>query len=420
MTRPLHLALLSYRGNMFCGGQGVYLVNLAAALVRRGHRVRILSGPPWPDEVPGATLVRLPDENFINKPAAALPAAPLQIFGPLNLAEWGLSRAGANPEMLAFSLRAFSALAAIHRRDPLDVVHDNQGLGYGLLLLRALGLPVAATIHHPLQVDRAEDIRQLEGLTKKMKRAVYYPPFMQRVVARRVDRVISVSAFSADMIAAAYGLDRAAVAVAPNGVDENLFRPLPGVERESGRLLFVGSTEDKKKGVRYLLEALAALPPEFRLVIVDGRRYPGRVYAAGLVERLGLAERVEFKDRITNDELVAEYNRAELMVMPSLFEGFGLPALEAFATGTPLVAAAAGALPEVVGEAAVKVPARDGSAIAEAVMRLHADPAERARLAAAGRERVRSGFTWDRAAELMEGIYRELAAGGRDKNLSAD
>ena len=410
MSRPFHLALLSYRGNMFCGGQGVYLVNLAAALVRRGHRVRILSGPPWPEEVPGAVLDRLPDENFINRAAADLPASPLSVFAPLALAEYGLARAGANPEMFAFSLRAFSRLASIHRRDPLDLVHDNQGLGYGLLLLRALGLPVAATIHHPLQVDRAEDIRQRDGLAEKMKRAVYYPPFMQRAVARRIDRVISVSSFSADLIARAYGLNRAAMAVVANGVDAELFRPRPEVARESGRLLFVGSTEDRKKGIMYLLDGLTRLPAEFRLTIVDGRRYPGRVYAAEMVERLGLSARVTFRDAISNDELVGEYNRAEMMVMPSLFEGFGLPALEAFATGTPLIVAAAGALPEVVGEAAALVPARDGAAIAAAVSRLHAEPAERERLSAAGLLRARGQFSWDRAAEQMEGVYRETMA----------
>jgi glycosyltransferase involved in cell wall biosynthesis len=409
--KPLHLALLSYRGNMFCGGQGVYLTNLARALLRRGHRVHIFAGPPWPEDPPGATVERLFDENFINRDARHLPAEPLRVFAPLSLAEYGLARAGSNPEMLAFSLRAFARLRAVHARDPFDLVHDNQGLGYGLLLMRALGLPVAATIHHPLQVDRAEDIRQLDGLGKKMKRAIYYPVLMQRLVARRLDQVISVSAFSAELVARTYGLERGRMEVVPNGVDSDLFAPLEGVEREDGRLLFVGSTEDRKKGIVYLLEALALLPPPFRLVIVDGRRYPGRVYAAELVSRLGLGGRVVFRDGIDNAELVREYNRAETMAMPSLFEGFGLPALEAMATATPLVVSAAGALPEVVdAESAVLVRPRSARELARALLELHRSPERRRALGAAGRRRAVERFSWDRAAREMERIYRELLA----------
>jgi glycosyltransferase involved in cell wall biosynthesis len=413
--RPLSVALTSYRGNMFCGGQGVYTWNLARALAARGHRVRVLSGPPYPDEVPGAEVIRLPDENFINWPARRLPREPLQIFSPLNFIEYALARAGANPEMLAFSLRCFRVLRAIHARERIDVVHDNQGLGYGLLLLGALGLPVVATIHHPLQVDRREDIRQMSGLEDKIKRALYYPIVMQKLTARRLARVITVSRFSAELVTRTYGLDPERVAVAPNGVDAQRFRPDPAVAREPGRLLFVGSTEDRKKGIIHLLDALAALPPEFRLTIVDGRRYPGRVYARDAVDRLGLAGRVEFKDKITNDELVAEYHRCEVAVMPSLMEGFGLPALEAMACGAPLVCTTAGALPEVADPAsALLVPPRSASALREAILALHADPARRERISRAGRERARSRFTWDGCAREVEEQYRRaiFSAGG--------
>jgi glycosyltransferase involved in cell wall biosynthesis len=413
-VRSLHVALLSYRGNMFCGGQGVYLWNLAKALAERGHRVRVLSGPPYPDPVPGAELTRLPDENFINRPAGQLPANPLAVFAPLNFLEYSLARAGSNPEMLAFSLRCFHHLRALHAREPLDVVHDNQGLGYGLLLLRALGIPVVATIHHPLQVDRGEDIRQLAGMTAKIKRSLYYPIAMQKLVARRLERVIGVSRFAADLVTRTYGLDPARVAVAANGVDAAVFKPAPAVAREPGRLLFVGSTEDRKKGIIYLLEALVELSAEFRLIIVDGRRYPGRVYARDAVERLGLTARVEFKDKITTAELVAEYQRCEAMVMPSLFEGFGLPALEAMAGGAPVICSAAGALPEVVApDCAVLVPPRSARALRDAIIALHSDPARRAHMSAAGRERALNHFTWPECARRVEEEYLKASAGSR-------
>lgn len=414
--RPLRAALLTYRGNMFCGGQGVYLHHLARALVERGHQITVFSGPPYPEPPPGVELIRLSDPNFINRPASSLPESnPLTALRPLEFLEYGLARAGANPEMLAFSLRAFFALRPLHARHRFDVVHDNQGLGYGLLLIRRLGLPVVATIHHPLQIDRAEDLKQMNGFFRRARRALYYPLFMQKLVAKNLDRAIAVSGFSRDLVAMSYGLCPDQMTVVPNGVDRSLFHPRPELRREPGRLLFVGSSEDRKKGVRYLLEALALLPERFRLVIVDGRRYPGRVYAEELAGRLGLGERVMFRDRIDNSELAEEYCRAELMVVPSLFEGFGLPALEAMASGTPLICSRAGALPEVVGEdSALLVPPGDSRALQRAALELSADPERRRRLSEAGIQRAASLFSWSAAAAQVEQVYFEAMA-ARDR-----
>lgn len=416
-NKKLHIVLTSYRGNMFCGGQGVYLVNLARALVSLGHRVRVMSGPPYPEPVEGADNEFLPGENFINRPASGLPRSrPFSVFSPLTLLEYSLARAGSNPEMLAFSLRCFKRIRRIHAVDRVDVVHDNQGLGYGLLLVRALGIPVVATIHHPLMIDRAEDIRQMPGIMAKARRAIYYPPLMHKLVAKRLDRVITVSRFSEGLVADAYGLDRAGMAVVHNGVDPELFKPLPEVAREPGRLLFVGSTEDRKKGIVYLLRALARLGNDFKLVIVDGRRYAGRVYAKNLVEELGLDSRVEFMDKISTEELIEQYGRARMMVMPSLFEGFGLPALEAMASGTPLVCTTAGALPEVADEkSAVLVKPRSAEAIYEGVMSLDHDDRARERMAVRARERALCLFSWGTAARAVEEQYLGAIARSRDR-----
>jgi glycosyltransferase involved in cell wall biosynthesis len=255
-------------------------------------------------------------------------------------------------------------------------------------------------------VDRAEDILQSDGFIAKMRRALYYPIIMQKLTAQKLDRMITVSDFSKNLVLRTYGLEPDAMAVVHNGVDASVFKPLNGVERERGRLLFVGSTEDRKKGVKYLLQALAGLPERFRLKIVDGRRYPGRVYASSLVEKLGISSRVEFRDKITNGELIEEYSRAEMMVVSSLFEGFGLPALEAMACGTPLVCTTAGALPEVADqECAMLIRPRSDGDIARAVLALDMDEAARARMSEAGRKRAFSLFSWDRAARLMEEQY---------------
>ena len=405
-----HVVLTSYRGNMFCGGQGVYLVNQAKALVKAGAKVTIMSGPPYPDLVDGACLIRIPNHNFINRQSNDLPEDnPFLVLSPLNFFEYLLARTGANPEMLAFSLRCFIETKKIHKKSRVDIVHDNQGLGYGLLLVRLLGIPVMATIHHPLQVDRAEDIMQTAGMVNKMKRAVYYPIVMQKFVSARLDKIITVSSFSKELVSKTYGLDPDKMSVVPNGIDSGFFRPLENHKRERGKILFVGSSEDRKKGIIYLLEALAELPGEFKLTIVDGRRYPGRVYAKNLVDRLGLSNRVMFKDKITNEELLIHYASAEMMVMPSLFEGFGLPALESMSCGLPLITTTAGALPEVADkETSILVAPRDKNAIKKAVLEISGNQAVLQRMSEKGRERAVSKFSWDNAAKLVLSHYDEI------------
>ena len=405
----MKIALFSYRGNPFCGGQGVYLRQLSKALAGRGHRVHVFTGPPYPVAMPWATVHLLPDENFINRPARYFPARTM--LDPFHLLEYGLARLGSNPEMLAQSLRLYLLLRRMHREEPFDVLHDNQSLGYGLLLAQRLGLPVVATIHHPLGIDRREDLRQMQGLLRKARRAIYYPLVMQGVVARRLEGVITVSDFAGQMVRDHYRLAPGKVERVYNGVDCAFFRPQPEVKKVPGRLIFVGSTEDRKKGVRYLLEALAGLPAPAHLVIVDGRRYPGRVYARDLIAQLGLKDRVIWRERISDEELVAEYNLAEGAVAPSLFEGFGLPALEAMACGLPVVATTAGALPEVTGpdgEAALLVPAREPEALARAIRSLLASPDLRRRLGGQARQRAEQNFSWEKAAAATKAVYERV------------
>ncbi len=405
----MKIALFSYRGNPFCGGQGVYLRYLSRALAGRGHRVHVFSGPPYPGEMPWAKVHLLPDENFINQPARYFPAR--KMLDPWNLVEYGLARLGSNPEMLAQSLRLYLELRRRHRSEPFDILHDNQSLGYGLLLIQRLGIPVVATVHHPLGIDRREDLRQMQGAWRKARRAIYYPLVMQGVVARRLKGIITVSDFAGQLVRDHYRLAAEKVERVYNGVDGALFRPRAEIEKVPGRLIFVGSTEDRKKGVRYLLEALTGLEPPAHLVIVDGRRYPGRVYAKDLIEKLGLGSRVIWRERISDEELVQEYNRAEAAVVPSLFEGFGLPALEAMACGLPVAATTAGALPEVAGkdgEAALLVPPREPEALLRAIRLLLASADLRRRLGGQARRRAEQNFSWEKAAAATEAVYLQV------------
>ncbi len=403
---------MSYRGNPYCGGQGVYLYYLAKALADRGHQVTAMVGPPYPLPMPWARLIKIANLNFINRAGrAAIPSDhPLSALAPGNLAELVLSRIGSNPEMLSFSLRAFQALRQmLEQGERIDLVHDNQSLGYGLLLIQRLGIPVVATIHHPLQVDRKEDLRQMPEFFRRFRRALYYPLWMQKLVARRVNRLVTVSDISRDLIARTYRIPAEKIETVPNGVDLEIFRPNPAVAKVPGRVLFVGSSEDRKKGILYLLRALKRInDPAVRLTIVDGRLRPERVYAKNLAQELGLGPRVAFLEKISRDQLILEYNKAEVVVMPSLFEGFGLPALEAMATGTALIASRAGALPEVVGEegGVLFEPGNDRE-LAEKIIQLLDDAGLRKKLGELGRKRAEQGFGWERVGQRLETIYQE-------------
>ncbi|MEI7645602.1 MAG: glycosyltransferase family 1 protein [Chloroflexales bacterium] len=233
---------------------------------------------------------------------------------------------------------------------------------------------------------------------------------------RRADLVLVDSLATGADLHRLLGVGQERVRLLYPGVSER-FRPLPAAEVEPLRaqlglpesfLLFVGTLEPRKNLVR-LVEAFGHLigggaHPELHLVIA-GRR--GWLYAEtfATVERLGLTERVRFLDFVDDAHLPGVYNLARVFVYPSLYEGFGLPALEAMACGTPVVTANVSSLPEVAGDAAVLVDPLDPEAIAGGIARALAEPA---RLRVAGPSQARR-FSWDIAAAGLIDTYRALA-----------
>jgi glycosyltransferase involved in cell wall biosynthesis len=404
---------------MYSGGQGVYLSNLARELSGLGHEVHVIGGPPYPELPDAVSLHRVQNYNFHRLLATGrrffYGRPPLDAFHPLNIAELVTTRLGMYSVMGAFSIRAYDRLRALGER--FDVVHDNQVLGYGSLLIRNLGLPVVATVHHPLDADRANRIREARSPAGAVRAALFYPFFMQRAVIHRVDRVVAVSSASARSTAQAFRLDPNAIDVVPNGIDGSALRRLPGVRPEPGRLLFVGDAEDNNKGFEYLLRALASLgEAPYHLVAVQ-RAWSTRPLE--MAREFGIADRVTFVDSLSRDELVREYNRAQLLVSPSLYEGFGLPAAEALACGTPVVATTAGAFREIVDDhetGRIAAP-RDEAALASAIGELLANPGRCRSMGELGSGRVRERFDWRRTAQRMAAIYEQVARRGPHAHL---
>ena len=405
----MKIGLLSYRGNPYCGGQGIYLTYLANELVKLGHEVHVIVGPPWPLFLKGAFVHRVDNFNFFGKKKDFLPPTnPFKIFSPLHFYEFSASRFGVFPEIKAFSFRAFFKLLELAKTHHFDILHDNQCLGYGMLLWKLLGMPVVSTLHHPLSIDRATWFEQPSNLKQKVKRVLYYPLLMQRIVSNRLDRIITVSQDSAREITRAFGVAPEKIRVVYNGLDGQEFAPIPGLAKKEKSLIFVGNSEDRKKGLLYLLQALTYLPEDVTLTVVDGGA-PHRSFTPLLTEKYKIGHRVHFTGKIGSEDLVRFYCRAEIAVVPSLYEGFGFPAAEAMACELPVVASTAGALPEVVGNdgTGILVPPRNAPALAQAINDLLQDAGLRRRMGQAARRRVLSLFTWEKAAQQMVEVYKE-------------
>ncbi|MDQ3955254.1 MAG: glycosyltransferase family 4 protein [Actinomycetota bacterium] len=406
----LRVALLTYRGNPHSGGQGVYVHYLSAALRDLGHHVEVFSGPPYPDVPASVALTKVPSLELYRADDPFRRPAREEFTSAIDVLEYGLMCTAAYPEPLTFSLRAASLLRK--RVGDFDIVHDNQCLGYGLLDVQRRGLPIVATLHHPISLDLKLELANADERKKRLSLRRWYSfTRMQKRVARRVMRVIAVSESAAREAEVEFDLSSDRVTVIHNGVDADLFTPLESVAAKPGRIITTASADVPLKGLVFLIEALAKLRTErdVELVVVGKARAHGSVRQA--IDRLGVGDAVRFETGVSTLRLVELYAESEVAVVPSLYEGFSLPAVEAMSCGVPLITTTAGALPEVVGrsgEAAVTVPPSDAEALAAAIRALLDDPRERQRLAGAGRKRVIERFTWERAALATTDQYRQV------------
>jgi glycosyltransferase involved in cell wall biosynthesis len=409
----LRIAFLIYRGNPLCGGQGVYTRHLTRELVALGHSVEVFAGQPWPQLDEGVGFTPVPGLDLYRDPDPFRVPHPREFHDAQDLTEFAVMCAAGFGEPLAFSRRIRKVLA--RRVGQFDLVHDNQCLGSGMLGLIKDGWPLLTTLHHPITVDRQ---LALDHTTNPWQRFTTRRWFgflrMQVRVARRLPAVITVSESSCRDISAQLKVVPDRVSVVPVGVDHTVFEPIAGVTPVPGRLIVTSSSDVPLKGLVPLLEAVAKLRTEreIELVVIGRPRPGGRVDRA--IARLSLADIVRCVSGISDRELATLYGEAQVAVVPSLYEGFSLPAVEAMACGVPVVATTGGALPEVVGrdgETGLLVEPNDPGALAAAIARLLDDADLRARLGAAGRARALTRFTWAVTAAGTADRYRAMLAG---------
>jgi glycosyltransferase involved in cell wall biosynthesis len=409
----MRIAFLTYRGNPRCGGQGVYTRHLTRELRALGHSVEVLSGPPWPELDEGVGFTPVPGLDLYRDPDPFRLPHPREFKSREDWVEFGIMCTAGFGEPLAFSLRARQLLA--QRRADFDVVHDNQCLGTGMLGMVEDGWPLLTTLHHPITVDRQLALSHTTNPWQRITTRRWFGFLsMQVKVARALPAVVTVSENSRTDISAQMEVKPERMTVVPVGVDHTVFRPVPGLTPVPGRIMVTSSSDVPMKGLVPLLEAVAKLRTErdIELTVIGRPTEGGRVDKA--LTRLGLTDIVRCVSGISDDALARLYGEAEVAVVPSLYEGFSLPAIEAMSCGVAVVATTGGALPEVVGtsgETGLLVPPDDPGALASAIALLLDDPALRARLGAAGRDRVINRFTWQVTAAGTAACYQAMLDG---------
>lgn len=405
----MRIALLSYRSKPHCGGQGVYVRRLSAGLAELGHDVEVFSGQPYPADLdPRVTLTEVPSLDLYRDDDPFRTPHPREIRDRIDLLELATMWTAGFPEPRTFSMRAARLLRG--RVDDFDVVHDNQCLGSGLLDI-AKRLPLVATVHHPITKDREVDLAAAVWRRKPLVRRWYGFLGMQERIARRIPDLLTVSSSSATDIADDFGVDPGQLNVVPLGVDTELFAPRG--PRVPGRIVAVASADKPLKGITHLLQALTRLRITHRVELQLVAKLEPNGPTEKQIAELGLSDIVTVRAGLTDTELAEVLASAEIACIPSLYEGFSLPAVEAMASGTPLVVSRTGALPEVVGEPGVCAELTepgDSAELARVIGQLLDSPQTRQRMQTAARDRAVSVFSWESVAAQTVQVYERAIA----------
>lgn len=403
----MRVALLSYRSKTHCGGQGVYVRHLSRGLAELGHDVEVFSGQPYPESLdPRVRLTEVPSLDLYREPDPFRTPRPSEIRDRIDALELATMWTAGFPEPRTFSMRVARLLS--RRRDDFDVVHDNQCLGTGLLDIAGF-LPVVATVHHPITRDLDVDLAAAKWWRRPLVRRWYGFLRMQKRVARHIPDLLTVSSSSAADIAADFQVSPQQLHLVPLGVDTQLFRP-DAAQRVPGRIVAISSADRPLKGIANLLRALARLRIHHDVELQLIARLEPDGPTEKLIAELGVSDIVRVSSGLTDAEVAALLASAEIACIPSLYEGFSLPAVEAMASGTPIVASRAGALPEVLGAdgaCAELVTPGDVDELTGALSGLLDSPERRRRLGEAGRRRAVEVFSWESVAAQTVAIYQQ-------------
>ena len=402
--KKLKIAFLSYRSKPFSGGQGIYVKYLSKALHDLGHEIDVFSGPPYPDLDPEIKLVKIPSLGLYEKSSKFYDVNPTQLLNPINLFEWLSVNSGGFPEPYTFGKRIKKVIK--QNFDEYDVIHDNQSLAYELLFFQKKK-PLVTTIHHPISMDLAYQLQSTNDLfLKLLMRRWHSFLVMQKFVAKRLKKIVVPSNSSMDDIKNEFQVKENKMKRVMNGIDLKVFYPDPKIQKIPFKLVTVASADVPLKGLDYLLKALPGLVkvyPDISLSVIGEQKTGG--HTERLIKKLNLEKRVNFFSNLTQEELRISYCRAELAIIPSLYEGFGFAAIEAMACGVPLISTSGGALPEVVKDAGIIIPPKNVKEIYNSIDLLLSSPDRAKDFAEKALKRANSKFSWEAVAKKLEKVY---------------
>jgi len=406
----LRIAFSIYRGNPLCGGQGVYTHYLTKELQRLGHSVTVFAGQPYPVLAEGINLIKLPSLDMYRDADPFRWPKLREIDGITDLTEIAIRLFGGFPEPRTFSMRLKKEMSYL--LNDFDILHDNQSLGNGIRSIANGQLPVVASIHHPVSIDRYIDIDRAKTIKDKMSKYRWYGfSGMQERVAKNLLKIITVSAQSKADIISYMDIPAEKVEVISAGVDTTVFYPDRGVKKKEFQIMAVVSSDVQLKGMAVLVESMNIIikeNPAITLVVVGKLNPNGSAYK--LLQDSPAKAHIKFVYNITEDDLANLYRESTLAVIPSLYEGFSLPAVQALASAIPVVATTGGALPEVLGadgDCALLVEPGNADDLARAVMTLMEQRDLREKLTEAGLKRVYEKFTWAQAAKKVTEQYAD-------------
>ena len=408
--QKLKIAILSYRSAPFGGGQGIYIRDISRALSIVGHRIDVISGPPYPNLVDEINLIKLPGLDLFQTFSFK---ERLRIFYNIknkklvDFYEFISVLFGGFPEMRTFGYRAnkFLKLSSHY-----DIIIDNQSLSYGILEIQKR-FPLIEIIHHPISKDYKFEYETASSFLYKLSRNRWYSFLkMQKKVAKNINNIVTPSKNSKKDIVVDFGVNQKNINVINNGLDINIFIPYKNIKRDPFRLITTASADVALKGLDYSLRSLASLSKNFSeisLLVIGQLKKNG--HTSRLIKELGIEDRVLFKTALTKEEIAKEYASSSVAIVSSLYEGFGYPVIEAMSCEIPLIATNTSSIPELVGDFATLIPPMNENELSEAIKKILNNYEKYKKIAESGRHHIIENFNWLKITQKYEDmIYKTI------------
>ena len=415
--QKLKIAILSYRSAKFGGGQGIYVADISSALSQIGHKVDVISGPPYPDLSNKVNLIKLPGLNLFK--TFSFNYRLKQLFKKnsksfIDYYEFLSVLMGGFPEPKTFGYRANKYL----NNNNYDIIIDNQSLSYGMIEIQSR-FPFIEIIHHPITIDYKYELQTSKKIKYRISRHRWYSFLnMQKKVAPKIRTIITPSNNSKKEISKEFKCKENRIHVINNGLDTNQFRPIITNERDKFRLITTASADVPLKGLDFTLQALHTLKKEYPkifLVVIGPLKRNG--HTSRLIKKLNLNDNVVFKTNLTRIEIRELYSKSSIAIVSSLYEGFGYPVIEAMSCGVPLIASNVSSIPELASKYATLVEPGSAEEISNSVKDIISNYDKYNEVALNGREYIIDNFNWIKISNEYENIIYKTIENFRNANI---